>query len=248
MKSHEPKAGIASREFLKEVGIVVLGVLLALGAEQVVEAIRWSNDVAQARAALSIEFAGDIALSEERARMAPCLARRMQEVARILDRASETSRLPPVGTLGGPPERTWTDPSWASALASQTAGHLPRKDLLSYSSFAAYAAQLDGQNNDEMMQWARLDAIVGPGRAIGMDEIGRLRTDLSQAHYLAKIMTFNSAQLARWIRQNGIASKGVWPDDPEDPARVPTACRPLGPAPSTYGNAPPRYELPGWAP
>ncbi len=38
MKSHEPKAGIASREFLKEVGIVVLGVLLALGAEQVVEA------------------------------------------------------------------------------------------------------------------------------------------------------------------------------------------------------------------
>ena len=242
---HRRKSWRHSRDFLKEVGIVVLGVLLALGAEQAVEAVRWNGDVRQARAALSVEFAGDIALSEERARMAPCLAHRLKDIAGILQQASQTGTLPPVGPLGGPPERTWNDPSWNSALASQTAAHLRREDLLAYSSFAAYASELDAQNSQELQLWAELASITGPGRTIGPEEIGRLHTELSSAHFLAKAITFNSAQLARWIKRNGIARKGLWPDDPNDPAVVPTACRPLGKAPPTYGNAPLR-ELPGW--
>lgn len=40
MHIHLPKALHGWRDFLKEVGIIVLGVLIALGAEQGVEAVR----------------------------------------------------------------------------------------------------------------------------------------------------------------------------------------------------------------
>lgn len=46
MDIHTPKHPAQTpREFLKEVGIIVLGVLLALGAEQTVEWVHWRQQV-----------------------------------------------------------------------------------------------------------------------------------------------------------------------------------------------------------
>jgi hypothetical protein len=235
------------RTFAKEVSIIVLGVVIALVGQQIVEAANWSQQVAEARAALSVEFSGDIALAEERARIAPCIARRIQDIAGILDTAGRTGQLPPVGQIGGPPDRTWTVASWSSTVASQTAAHLPQKQLLDYGSLATYGSLLQTYNADEVTTWAQLNAIVGPGRPIDLAEIGQLRASLSHAHLLAKQMTSDSEQFARWIRRSGVASRAIWPDDP-DPKGAPPICVPLGRAPTTYGAAPLRYELPGWTP
>ena len=51
MEIHKPKRVHNWRELLSEVGVVVIGVLIALGAEQVVEDIHWSKEVASARRA-----------------------------------------------------------------------------------------------------------------------------------------------------------------------------------------------------
>jgi hypothetical protein len=248
MDVHKPKPWHGVRDFLKEYAIIVIGVLTALAGEQGVEWLHWRQEVAEARAAVSVEFAGDIALADERARIAPCLANRIQQIAAILAQAAQTGRLPPVGELGGTPDREWSIPSWKSALASQAASHLPRAELLSLGSLAAYGDLIDVHNAEEVRVWAQLTAIVGPGRPIDPSEIGRLQGALSRAHLSAKQMTANSEQLARWIKRSGIASKGIWPDDPDPPGHVPVLCRPLGPAPSTYGQAPLGYELPGWKP
>ena len=248
MEIHKPKPWHGWREFLKEYGIIVLGVLTALAAEQTAEALRWRHEVADAREAVSVEFSGDIALAEERTRIAPCLANRIQQIGAILGQAARTGRLPPIGALGGPPDRDWSIPSWKSVLASQTAAHLPREELLNYGSLAGYGDLLVAHNAEEIHAWTELASIAGPGRPIDLSEIGRLHTALSQAHLSAKLMTSNADQFARWIKRSGAASKGVWRDDPAPPGYVPSVCRPLGPAPSTYGQAPTGYELPGWKP
>lgn len=59
MDIHKPKPWHGWREFLKEYGIIVLGVLTALGAEQAVEAMRTRADVAEARDALRAEISQD---------------------------------------------------------------------------------------------------------------------------------------------------------------------------------------------
>jgi len=56
MDIHKPKPWHGAREFLKEFGTIVLGVLVALGAEQAVEAAHRYGEVREARDALREEM------------------------------------------------------------------------------------------------------------------------------------------------------------------------------------------------
>lgn len=97
MDVHKPKPAHNWRELLREIGVIVIGVLIALVAEQIVEILHWRSEVAHARSGLSQEFSGDIAVADERTRLAPCFPVRIQQIASILDTAASTGRLPPVG-------------------------------------------------------------------------------------------------------------------------------------------------------
>ena len=59
MDVHKPKPVRTWRELLGEIGIIVIGVLIALGAEQAIEAIHERSEAAQLRSALKAELADD---------------------------------------------------------------------------------------------------------------------------------------------------------------------------------------------
>src|SRR4051812_44504491 len=59
MDLHKPKPIHNAREFLKEVGIIVLGVCIALGAEQAVEWWHWTGRVRDAIETMRIELRDD---------------------------------------------------------------------------------------------------------------------------------------------------------------------------------------------
>ena len=54
MDIHKPGPIQNWRDLLKEVGVIVLGVSIALGAEQAVEWLHWRSEVTAARAAATI--------------------------------------------------------------------------------------------------------------------------------------------------------------------------------------------------
>jgi hypothetical protein len=47
MEIHKPKPVHSLKELLNEVGVIVISIVLALGAEQIVEAIHWHNAVGE---------------------------------------------------------------------------------------------------------------------------------------------------------------------------------------------------------
>jgi hypothetical protein len=59
MHFHLPKPLHGWREFAGEVGIIVVGVLIALGAEQIVETLQWREKVRHAEQAMRLELAED---------------------------------------------------------------------------------------------------------------------------------------------------------------------------------------------
>ena len=59
MHFHLPKPLHGWRAFAGEVGIIVVGVLIALAAEQLVSSIRERDDMAQLRSALRSELSDD---------------------------------------------------------------------------------------------------------------------------------------------------------------------------------------------
>jgi hypothetical protein len=82
MHVHLPKPLHGWREFAGEVGIIVLGVLIALGAEQFVESLHWRHEVQQTRSAIDAELSHDLAALQYRLEQRGCVDQRLAEVDR----------------------------------------------------------------------------------------------------------------------------------------------------------------------
>jgi hypothetical protein len=70
------------REFVGEVGIIVLGDLIALGAQQAVETMQTHQRIKETRAALDAELSRDLAAFEWRVSQRPCVRSRVDELNR----------------------------------------------------------------------------------------------------------------------------------------------------------------------
>ena len=75
MHFHLPRPLHGWRALAGEVGIIVVGVLIALGAEQVVEAVHWHQKVGIIRKSLMGELANDRARWEDNMSVVPCARR-----------------------------------------------------------------------------------------------------------------------------------------------------------------------------
>ena len=89
MHVHLPKPLHGWRGFAGEVGIIVLGVLIALGAQQIAESIQQHSEVRQTRSALDAELAHNLAAFDNRLSMQPCAQRQLGEVDSILNREAQ---------------------------------------------------------------------------------------------------------------------------------------------------------------
>jgi hypothetical protein len=141
MHLHLPKAIHGWREFGKEVGIIVLGVLIALGFEQLVQMWRWHHDVIQTRDALTSEIEYSALWARERIAVQPCLKARITHLVSKLNGGSPEWTADPV-VLGKPlnpigremqtgvpavyraPHRPWLSDEWETAKSSGTIDHM----------------------------------------------------------------------------------------------------------------------------
>jgi len=134
MHIHKPKAAHSLREFLAEISVIVVGIVIALGGEQAIEWLHWRHEVAEAQAAFEQELAGDIGVVEYRAQVAPCIARRLGELKTVLDAHARGAQVRMLGPVGQPQFPHIHNNVWQTALASQTVAHMPLELRLRYAS------------------------------------------------------------------------------------------------------------------
>ena len=77
MEIHKPKPIHNWRDFLKEVGTIVLGVCIALSAEQAVEWFHWRAQVQEARETIASEMSRNISFAIYRTRLVRCVEQRL---------------------------------------------------------------------------------------------------------------------------------------------------------------------------
>ena len=195
MHFHLPKPLHGWREFAGEVGIIVVGVLIALGAEQVVETIHWREQVGEARHAMASELGDSIGQSYERQRMFPCIEGRLNEISRLLDAAEKSGRLPPLGETGAPPYRTWVHGTWDTSRQGQTASHFSRVELTNLAAIYEFVDNIDRVALPEQSAWAEIATVSGPGRAIEPAEVAQLRNAVSQARVLNRVTSVAAIRL-----------------------------------------------------
>jgi hypothetical protein len=225
------------RKFLREIGSIVLGVLIALALGAVAAEIGWVIDVQNAKKAIGEELGEIVGQGQERVRLYPCVERKLTAVGDILNDADRSGRLPAVGDIGNPAWRTWPHNVWDSTIGSDTAAHFSRDTLDNISGVYELVSLINRYTDEEIEAWRRLYAIVGPGRPITKDELVSLRDALSSARLSNRMITGSSLRMSQIARaydlpvNRNIVAK--WANAPIDRYCAPIA-RPNGEA---YGDS-----------
>ena len=175
MHVHVPKPLHGWRAFLGEVGIIVLGVLIALGAEQLVHSFTWLSDVRDFRAAVDMELEFDLAASEYRIRQSPCLLGRLAELDRWSAAQRSGQSISLLRDISFPKRISPGTSVWNSRSADLT-GHLPMQARMAYSDLYDVMGNQWELLQDERQTWLSLNGFnhatrLGPEDLIRLDEL-----------------------------------------------------------------------------
>jgi hypothetical protein len=168
MHVHKPHLWHGLREFLKEYAIIFVGVLTALGAEQVVEAAHWRHEVADTREALDGQLADNRIRMEFMHRQDVCYLRRLAD----LDRWADNGLKGRPANLGEPVFASYHTSAWEVAKASQAAGHIPLARRLAYGSVFDMLDTGREEVGGEREAWTAILAVLAsPGAAGAADRM-----------------------------------------------------------------------------
>lgn len=162
MHFHLPKPLHGWREFAGEVGIIVLGVLIALTAEQVVESWHWRRVVAAERVALDDDVADMWNAMSARMVMQPCVDERLSELQTVFDRHNRGQPLGIVGPIGRPSVWSAHTTALQIATADESLSHMPAQAKRDYFGVYAEYPEFERDAFEERGSWRTLELLNDP--------------------------------------------------------------------------------------
>lgn len=208
MHVHLPKPLHGWREFVGEVGIIVIGVLLALGTDQIVERLSWRKHVAEAKEDLRGELEIDLFNAQERVRLAPCIDRRLDQLEQIVDHPPPRpwKLLPGHGVT---PLRIWSTSAWDSAVAADTVAHMKGRERAQYAGVYAFVRGMHAMELDEFAVATEFKMLEHGGPLSDATQ-DRLRADVARMRGYNQVLALGGTQISEQIRALGVE---LTPDD-----------------------------------
>lgn len=222
MRFHSIKPIHGWRVFVGEVGIIVLGVLIALRAQQAIEAINWQREVAGFRVAVHDEIESNLDGYPYRAKQKQCIKRKLDELQLWLDgwRAGRGVKL--TGPIGVVVSRVIRTSVWDSTDPAVLA-HVPRDERIEYSFLYSEFSNNEVHRLDERETWFNLQAFDGADFLDHQDQI-RLQGLIARARLRDDRIDSNAERfLKRAAKKSGLHPKAVV-DPPVYDARL---CEPI---------------------
>lgn len=238
MVSARARSRVKRRKTIRDIGEIVLGVLIALALGAVASEIGWKIEVWQAKRALSAELGEIVGQALQRERADRCIEARLDAIATLLDATETSGRLPPVGDIGQPLSRTWSTDVWDATRAADIASHMDRSEIDDISGVYSLIALVSEATDDEARAWIELFGIVGPGRAVEAGELRVLRGALARARAAHRMILGGGIRIDNYVRELSL------PADADDIAKyrdesIEVVCQPIAPhAGERYGEAP----------
>lgn len=197
MHFHLPKPLHGWREFVGEIAIIVVGVLIALGAEQLVEEWHDRDRVDRAIEALRSETLDHDFASAEIEMATPCIFAQIDAIAALITAGNGaplqrfTDRSNDGGFVIRIPIRVYSDATWQSVNSSDT---LRRLDPERAQSLAIYFEQVTQQQDSNRSARDRADSLNAlsemmprgeEGQLHFLEQTEKLRADISEMNLVA---------------------------------------------------------------
>jgi hypothetical protein len=206
MHVHLPKPLHGWRAFLGEVGIIVLGVLIALGVEQLASAMHDRSSAADARNSIRDEIENNLGILALRSSTEQCMQNRLREIATFLDATGFGSKPRPLNWIGAPYDPLAGHTVFQSA---QSAGKFFLLSSAEQQQVASMYVDFDDFNEAttrEWYDWAQLRRLANSHAPLTAVDIDRLRAAVQDARAADWFVRIDSAHVSDRARAYGIAT------------------------------------------
>lgn len=221
MEIHKVKPIHTWRDFLKELGTIVLGIIIAISLEHLVQSWNWDHEVKLARQALTAEIsANNLNILAFRVAAAPCVDRHISQVDAILT-ALEAGAGPEkiaFSPVRRSPSSLMRDSEWQAERASQVLTHFPRSELALMSRYYAQLDDFKSWMTQETSAWSELSVLQKPLAGMTTSDLIRLRVNLDIAKDSEFRIVLNAGRQLGVSKQLGLPSPAV------DPVRLKNYC------------------------
>lgn len=176
-----PKPLHGWRAFAGEVGIIVLGVLLALGAQQLVESLNSRQNVRQTRTAIDAELSHDLAALQFRLNQRDCVTRRLDELDRWSRAIGSGEPMPLRKPIDTPIFFAVRTAVWDSTTGEVTS-RMPLEAKLTYASLYSAMNSFEELLKDESDQWTTI-ASYGENKDLDRRELHDVRAAINDLKF-----------------------------------------------------------------
>jgi hypothetical protein len=207
MEIHRPKAAHSWREFLIEIGTIVIGILIALGLEQSVDAVHEHGLAREAKEAIDAEMQEDLNRVAYRLQQQPCIEARLDEITGLLA-DWKGGKAPPAGlAIGDPGDVALVDQRWQANLNSGRFSRQSPAEQAGQAGFYTRLAVLDETEKREHYVWSQLRGLeLGPG-VLSADVRPNLIAALADARTDASDVRQLGVQVVAESKRAGLAPK-----------------------------------------
>ena len=203
MHLHLPKPMHGWRAFVGEVGIIVVGVLIALGAEQLVEAAHRKAEAAEADGGIRSELGFNLGRLQSRSTIHSCVDRRIEEIQALLDRTADKPDINTPSWIGRPQSWAFASSQWQAESQAGRAALIDPHKLSAYAVMYARMHDLGDEMTLEQTDWARLRTLEHV-RRLDPAQAFELNTTLQDARYRDWRLALVTSQLFTMANSLGV--------------------------------------------
>ena len=175
MEIHKPRPVHSWREFLSEIAVVVIGVVIALSAEQMLQRLELSAKVRHAEQEMRIELALDDGPQVlQRIALAPCVEASLTRIRAAIEQGEPRAAVLEAVERFDPPRHSWESVAFQAATVNNVLPHLPADRLWRWAYVYSMMPLLDRANEREFLDVARLRALSKVGGPLVEAERGRM--------------------------------------------------------------------------
>jgi hypothetical protein len=192
MHIHKPKAPHGLREFVSEIGVIVVGILIALSLESAIEWMHWRSEVGEGRERLREEIAFDEKVYLHRADVAACVQRNLDAVKAVISDLRAKKHVEPISEFTSPQNGPSSHEVWNSLGASQVLVHFPKDELNKYSQFYQNITDIEYFFDRESRTWRQLHLLEGDPNQLSREEVDNVRLSEGDADEMSRLAALMS--------------------------------------------------------
>lgn len=177
-----PKPLHGWRAFAGEVGIIVVGVLIALAFEQMAQSFHNRAVASEAREAIRAEVRENLFWIEVRERYEPCVERALSELDEVLRRARNGQSTPRITNVGLGVHSKITSLRWNANAQAGRASLFSGDEQRVFGNMYFTTEQFSVSQEQEETAWAKMGFLEGIGQLTDLD-VHELSLLLAEARY-----------------------------------------------------------------